>query len=166
MAETPTPAERPRSWSRPRDHSSAATQCNDRSWPDSADLTARQVGSYLRYTDRDANVVARQPVTRSPPRQAWPSATGANAPSDTTSRQVRGMRSLSFDVCGPDRLPQFLGIIGDELPELCGRCWKRGPTEVGSLDLQAPRWFPCWACQWCPGGVFLGAARPNQTVAS
>src|SRR5262245_13442436 len=76
-------------------------------------------------------------LTHSQPRQAGPSATSANAPSNTTSRQVRGMRSLSFDVGGQITFPHFL-IIGDELPELRGRCWKRGSTEVGPPNLQAP----------------------------
>ena len=42
-----------------------------------------------------------------------------------------GVRSLGFDVCGPDHLGPFLGFVGDEFAEVAGRSWKYGAAQVG-----------------------------------
>jgi hypothetical protein len=81
-----------------------------------------------------------------------------------------GIPLVDFDIGRPDHLAPLLGFGGDESSEIGGRARKRRRTQIGE-----PRFYVGFGksnvyllVQLVDdfGGVFLGAATPNQLLAS
>ena len=81
-----------------------------------------------------------------------------------------GLPLVDFDIGRPDHLAPLLGFGGDESSEIGGRARKRRHTQIGE-----PRFYLGFGqsnvyllVQLVDdfGGVFFGAATPNQLLAS